>query len=233
MARSSQIKVLSSLAFKEAYLELVPQFEKASAHRVATTWTGTANIMKRMAAGEAYDLVIMSAQGIDELSRTGKIAPGSRVDLARSGIGLAVRTGAPKPDVGSTDALKQTLLSAKSIGYSTGPSGAYMENLFKRLGIADDIKGKLKQVPTGTPVGKIVASGEADVGFQQVSELILHPGIDYVGPLPAGVQHITVFAAGIHTGANEAEAARALVEFFTAPGAVPVIKQKGLEPGGS
>ena len=233
MAEAAEINVLSSAAFREAYLELVPQFERATEHKVKTTWAGTSAIMKRMAAGETYDLVIMSAEGLDQLTKDGKIVAGSRVDLVRSGVGAAVKSGAAKPDLSSTDALKKTLISAKSIGYSTGPSGVYMASLFQKLGIADEVKGKLKQVPTGVPVGTIVASGEAEIGFQQVSELILHPGIDFVGPLPTDVQHITVFSAGLHSGAKETEAAKALVKFFTAPAAVPVIKKKGLEPAGS
>jgi molybdate transport system substrate-binding protein len=142
-----------------------------------------------------------------------------------------VRTGAPKPDISSGDALKKTLLSAKSIGLSTGPSGVYVAGLFQRMGIADEIKPKLKQVPPGVPVGTIIASGEAEIGFQQVSELIHVAGIDYIGPLPADVQHITVFSGGIHVGTKQPDAAKALVKFITAPAAVPVIKKHGLEPG--
>jgi molybdate transport system substrate-binding protein len=231
MADAADIKVLSSAAFREAYKELVPAFEKASEHKVTTTWAGTADIMKRMQADETYDLVIMSAQGLEELIRLGKIVAGSRVDLAKSGVGIAVRAGAAKPDIGSSDALKRTLLAAKSIGYSTGPSGVYLIGLFQRMGIAEAIKQKVKQVPPGVPVGTIIASGEAEIGFQQVSELIRHPGIDYVGPLPADIQEITVFAAGLHPAATQGEAAKALVKFLTAPAAVPVIKSTGMEPG--
>jgi molybdate transport system substrate-binding protein len=230
-ADAAEIKVLSSAAFREAYRELVPAFEKASEHKVTTTWAGTADIMKRMQAGETYDLVIMSAQGLEELIRSGKIVAGSRVDLAKSGVGVAVKAGAAKPDIGSSDALKRTLLAAKSIGYSTGPSGVYLVGLFQRMGIAEEIKHKVKQVPPGVPVGTIIAGGEAEIGFQQVSELIRHPGIDYVGPLPADIQEITVFAAGLHPAATQSEAAKALVKFLTAPAAVPVIKSTGMEPG--
>jgi molybdate transport system substrate-binding protein len=232
MTHAAEIKVLSSAAFREAYVELVPQFEKATEHKVTTTWAGTVDIMKRMAAGETYDLVIMSAQGIDDLTKSGKIAAGSRVDVVKSGVGIAVRQGAAKPDASSSDALKKTLLAAKSIGYSTGPSGVYLTSLFQRLGVAEEIKNKTRQVPPGVAVATIVASGEAEIGFQQVSELILASGVDYVGPLPAEVQHITLFSAGLTSAAKEAEAAKALVKFLTAPAAVPVIKKKGLEPAG-
>src|SRR5712691_6452634 len=147
MAQAAEIKVLSSAAFREAYLELVPAFERATEHKVATTWAGTNGIMERMKRGETTDLVIMSAQGIDQLVRDGKIVAGSRVDVARSGVGVAVRSGLPKPDIGSTEALKRALAAAKSVAYSTGPSGVYMEALFQRLGIADEIKPKLKVAP--------------------------------------------------------------------------------------
>ena len=231
VTQAADINVLASNALKEAYLELVPGFEKATEHKVATTWAGTNDIKKRMAAGETYDLVIMAGPALDELVKQGKIVPGSRVDLAKSGVGVAVRAGAPKPDISSGDALKRALLAAKSIAYSSGPSGVYMEGLFRRLGIADEIKPKLKQTQPGNPVGEVIARGEAEIGFQQVSELLPIAGIDYIGPLPPDIQHITVFSGGIHTGAKQPDAAKALVKFITAPAAVPVIKKKGMEPG--
>ncbi|MET0632812.1 MAG: substrate-binding domain-containing protein [Xanthobacteraceae bacterium] len=231
MTQAADINVLASNALKEAYLELVPGFEKATEHKVATTWAGTNDIKKRMAAGETYDLVIMAGPALDELIKQGKIVPGSRVDLAKSGVGVAVRAGAPKPDISSGDALKRALLAAKSIAYSSGPSGVYMEGLFRRLGIADEIKPKLKQTQPGNPVGEVIARGEAEIGFQQVSELLPIAGIDYIGPLPPDIQHITVFSGGIHTGAKQPDAAKALVKFITAPAAVPVIRKKGMEPG--
>lgn len=230
-ATAAEIKVLSSNAIKETYLELVPGFERVTEHKVATTWAGTVEIMKRMQAGETFDLIIMAGPSLDELVKLGKIVPGSRVDLVKSGVGVAVRAGAPKPDISSSDAVKKALLAARSIGFSTGPSGVYLAGLFQRMGIADEIKPKLKQVPPGVPVGTIIASGEAEIGFQQVSELIHVAGIDYLGPLPADIQRITVFSGGIHTGTKQADAAKALVKFLTAPAAVPVIKKHGLEPG--
>ena len=231
MANAADIKVLSTQATEEAYRELVPQFEKASGHKVATIFTGTLGAMKRLADGETYDLLIMSSPSIDELIKTGKIVPGSRVDFAKSGVGVAVRKGAPKPDISSTEALKKTLLAAKSIGYSTGPSGNYIVSLFQKMGVGDQVKPKLKQTPTGVFVGSIIASGEVEIGFQQVSELMHFAGIDYLGPLPADVQFITVFSGGIQAGAKQADAAKALVKFITAPAAAAVIKKHGLEPG--
>jgi molybdate transport system substrate-binding protein len=231
MANAAEIRVLSSNAIKEAYLELVPQFEKASEHKVSTTWAPTVEIMKRMAAGETFDLVIMASDGIEKLTKDGKLTAGSRVDLVKSGIGVAVRKGAAKVDLSSGDAVKKALLAAKSIAYSTGPSGVYLANLFARMGIADEIKPKVKVVTPGVPVGTLVASGEAELGFQQVSELLPVAGIDYLGPLPPDIQHTTVFAGAQHVGAKVPDAAKAWVKFLTAPAAMPVIKSKGLEPG--
>lgn len=225
----AEIKVLSSIATREAYLELVPQFEQASGHKVATTWAGTTAIMQRMAAGERYDLIIISSTELEELTRQGKIAAGSRVDLAKSGIGIAVRAGAPKPDVRSGDALKRALLAARTVGYTSGPSGVYMAGLIERMGIAADVKPKHRGVPSGGTVGTIVASGEAEIGFQQVSELVHIAGIDYVGPLPPDVQCVTVFASGMQAGATEPDAAKALIAYLTTPAAKSVMTKHGLE----
>jgi molybdate transport system substrate-binding protein len=231
VAGAAEIKVLSTQATEEAYKELAPQFEKASGHKVTTIFTGTLGVMKRLSDGESYDLLIMSRQSIDELAQAGKVVAGSRTDIAKSGVGVAVGKGKPKPDISTVDALKKTLLAAKSIGYSTGPSGIYVVTMFQKMGIADEIKSKLKQTPTGVFVGSIIASGEAEIGFQQVSELSFFPGIDYVGPIPAEVQLITVFSAGIPAGTKQADAAKALVSFITAPAAAAIFKKHALDPG--
>ena len=231
MTGPTEITVLSSLATKEAYLELVPQFERRTGRKVTTTWAGTVDIMKRMAAGEIYDLVIVSSTAVDDLIKQGKVK-GPRVDLAKTGIGVAVRAGAPKPDISSGTAIKKALLAAKTVGYSTGPSGVYLMGLFERLGIAAEVKAKTRQVPSGGTVGTILASGEAELGFQQVSELVHVSGVDFVGPLPPEIQHVTVFSAGIHTNAKAPEAARALLDFLIAPAARTVIQKHGLEVGG-
>lgn len=206
------------------------QFEKTSAHSVTTVFSGTLDVQKRLAGGERYDLIIMASDAIDEQVALGKAVAGSRVDLAKSGIGLAVRKGAAKPDISSVEAFRKTLLAAKSIGYSSGPSGVYMPSVFEKLGIADQVQGKLGQTPSGVFVGNLIANGDAEVGFQQISELVHFAGIDYVGPLPGDLQRMTMFSAGIHSGAKQAEAARALVKFLTAPAAAPVIRKHGLEP---
>lgn len=230
-ASAAEIKVIASGATKEIINEILPAFEKNSGHKVAIEFTGTANIKKRIAAGETYDLVIVGAPEIDAFAQQGKIASGTRTDLMKSGVGVAVRSGASKPDIGSSEALKKTLLAAKSIGYSSGPSGDHMVNLVERMGIADQVKPKMKQVPSGSRISTMIESGEAEIGFQQISELIHENGIDYIGPLPSEVQKITVYAAGLHTGAREPEAAKALVKALAAPDAATLIKAHGMEPG--
>src|SRR5258705_2297111 len=230
MTNAAYINVMSRKATQEAYAELVAQFEKATGHKVTTVFSGTLNVQKRLADGEPYDLIIMAGPAIDEQIKLGKAVAGSKVDVAKSGTGLAVRKGAAKPAISSADALKKTLLAAKSIGYSTGPSGGYMLSVFEKLGIAGEVGAKLKQTPSGVFVGTLIASGQTEVGFQQISELVHFAGIDYVGPLPGELQRMTMFSAGIHAGAKQADAARALVRFITAPAAAPVIRKHGLEP---
>src|SRR5262249_12088091 len=231
MANAADIRVVSTQATEEAYKELVPQFERTSGHKVTTVFTGTLDLQRRIAAGESYDLIIMAGPALDDFIKSGKVIAGSRVDRAKSGVGVGVPTGAPKPDISTVDALKKTLLAVKSIGYSTGPSGVYMVSLFQKLGVADAVKPKLKQTPTGVFVGTIIANKEVEIGFQQVSELSQFPGVDYVGPLPAAVQETTVFSAGLQVGGKEAEAAKALVKFLTAPAAASAYTKRGLQPG--
>ena len=224
---ATKIKVMLSAAFKEAYLELVPQFERASGHKVESLWVPSVQMMTRLKGGESVDLVILSAASLDEIRKAGLVS--DRTDLARSGIGVAVKSGARRPDISSGEAVKRAVLAAKGIAYSTGPSGIYLMGLFQRMGIAEAIKSKVKQVQ-GEPAGGVVARGEAEIAFQQVSELLPVPGIDLVGPLPADIQQITVFSAGLHAAAKQPDAARALVKFLTAPAAAPVIRKKGMEP---
>lgn len=227
MLHPAEIKVMLSAAFKEAYLELVPQFERSTGHKVTSLWVASVQMMSRLKSGEGVDLVIVSAAAIDELIKAGIIA--DRVDLARSGVGVAVRAGAPKPDISSGEALRRAVQAARSIVYSTGPSGLYLARLFERMGIAEEIKAKVRQMQ-GEPAGGVVARGEAEIGFQQISELLPVPGIDLVGPLSADVQEITVFSAGVHVAAKAPNPARALVKFFTSPDAASVVRKKGLEP---
>jgi molybdate transport system substrate-binding protein len=187
-------------------------------------------MIQRIKDGEAADLIIMSSNNVDDLMKLGKLVDGSRVDVATSGVGVAVRAGAPKPDLSSTEALRNALVAAKSIAYSTGPSGVCLAALFQRMGIADAIKDKVKQVQ-GVPVGDVVARGDAEIGFQQVSELLPVKGIDFVGPLPADIQQTTVFSAALPPAAKNVDGAKALVRFLTAPEAAAIIRKTGMEPG--
>ena len=228
MAGAAEIKVLSTQATEDTYRELVPQFEQATGLKVTTVFTGTLNAQKRLADGESYDMIIMAGPAIDAQIEAGKALAGSRVDLAKSGVALGVPKGAPKPDIGSVAALKKTILAAKSIGYSTGPSGVYMVSLFDKLGVADQVKGKLKQTPSGVFVGDLIAKREVEIGFQQVSEIATFPDVDLVGPLPAEVQQTTVFSSAIIAGAKQAEAAKALVKFLTTPQAAEAFKKRGM-----
>jgi molybdate transport system substrate-binding protein len=231
VAHGAEIKVIASNAIKEPYLELVPRFEKASGHKVVTTWSGTEAIYKKVSGGEVTDIVISASTGIDKLIAEGKLVADSRTSFAKVVIGAAVRSGLPKPDISSGEAVKNAVLSAKSVAYSSGTSGFHMADLFKKMGIADQIKDKVKQPPSGAQIGDLLARGEADLGFQQVSELIHVKGIDYLGPLPPDIQLTTVYSAGLHAMAPAPDAAKALVKFLTGPEAAAIIKNGGLEPG--
>jgi molybdate transport system substrate-binding protein len=231
----AEIRVLMSGGFTAAFAELSPQFERSTGSRIITTYGGSMGsspdtIPNRLRRGEPADVVIMAASPLDDLIEEGAILAGSRVDLARSTIGMAVRAGAPKPDISSVDALKRTLLRARSIAYSSSASGVYLSaELFPRLGIADQIAAKCRQIE-GEPVGTAVARGEAEIGFQQISELRPVTGIDIVGPLPQEVQRVTVFSAGIVATARQPEAARRLIAFLSSPAAASAIRTSGMDP---
>jgi molybdate transport system substrate-binding protein len=233
-ADAAEIKVMSSGGFTAAYQDLTPVFERTSEHTVTTAYGASMggapdSIPSRLARGEPADVVIMASTALDDLIKQGKVVPGSRVDLARSSIGMAVRAGAPKPDISSVDGLKRALLEAKSIAYSASASGVYLSTvMFPRLGIADQIKDKAKRIESER-VGTVVARGDAEIGFQQVSELLPIAGIDYVGPLPPEVQQVSIFSAGIAVGAKEPDAARSLIQFLASPAAAPVVTKTGME----
>ncbi len=234
-ARAAQITVVTSGAFTAAYKELAPQYEHATHNKLTSEFgasMGTTHdaIPMRLERGEKIDVVIMVADTLDDLIKQGKVRAGTRVDLVRSSIGIAVKTGAPKPAIGTVDALKRSLLAAKSIAYSDSASGVYLEtDLFPRLGIAAQLKGKSHKIE-GSAVGEVVAKGDAEIGFQQISELLPVKGIDIVGPLPEGAQKVTVFAAGIPASSQDPAAAKALIEWLASPAAYAVIKKSGLEP---
>ena len=227
----SEIKLLASAALKYAYMELLPRFEKETGHKVSVAWSSSPDIQKRVAGGEAADVLVLSEVGAEELINVGKILPETRTLFAKSGIGVAVRAGAPRPDVSSAGSLKATLLAAKTVAYSSGASGSYIVTMIEKLGIAVDIKPKVVNVKTAEPVGEVVARGDAEIGFHQLSELIPVKGIEIVGPLPPGLQHLTVFSGGAHVAASDPAAARALVKFLAAPAALEALTKHGLEPG--
>jgi len=230
-ASAAEIKVIGSPGFREAYTELVPAFEKSTGHRVTTIWGGVNEVANRVAAGETADIVILPVAQIDDLIGKGKLLAGSRVVVAKSGVGVAVRSGAQKIDIRSGDAIKNALLAAKSLSYSTGPSGVHMAALIRQWGIEDQVKSKIVIAPADMPVGQVLARGGADIGFQQVSELLHVKGIDYLGPLPPDVNEITAFAAALHATAKTPDAATALVKYLSAPAAAPIIRKTGMEPG--
>lgn len=234
-SRADEIRVVSSGGFAAAYKALAPEFELQTGHKLVTEWGPSMGntpgaVPQRLARGENIDVVIMVGYALDKLAQEGKVLPDSRTQLARSGIGVAVRQGAAKPDVSTMDGLRRALLAAKSIAYSDSASGVYIQNeMFKRLGIADEVKGKARMIPA-EPVGEVVARGEAEIGFQQLSELKPIKGIEIVGTLPAEVQLYTVFSAGIVAKSQEVEPARALIRFLAAPAAAPSIVASGMEP---
>ena len=235
IAKASEVKVMISGGLTAAYKELVPQFERATGNKVLTAYgpsMGTTEnaIPVRLARGEAADVLIMVGDALGEMIEQGKAVRASRVDLVRSPIGIAVRAGATKPDIRTPDALKQTLLNAKSVAYSDSASGVYVgTELFKRLGISDEMKNKARMIPA-EPVASVVARGDAELGFQQISELLPIAGADLVGPLPPEVQKITVFSAGLTANASQPEAGKALIAFLASAEAAAALKRAGLDP---
>jgi molybdate transport system substrate-binding protein len=233
--RGAEVKVVTSGAFTAAYLELAPEYERATHDKLVTEFgpsMGTTYnaIPMRLERGEAIDVVILAAPALADLIKQGKVRADSRVDLVESKIGVAVKAGEPKPDISTIDALKRTLLAAKSIAYSDSASGVYLSTeLFPKLGIAGQIKGKTRKIEAD-PVGGVIAKGEVEIGFQQISELRPVKGIDIVGELPPGAQRVTVFAAGIPTTSKHPEAAKALIQWLASPATYPAIRKSGLEP---
>jgi molybdate transport system substrate-binding protein len=231
-ANAAEIKVLVSNALKSTMEELAPQFEKSSENKLVMTFGAAAEIKTSIEKGAALDVAILTTAVTDDLIKEGKLTAAGRADIARSGAGVAARKGAPKPDISTTEAFKHALLEAKSIAYvEAGATAPYIKSLFERLGIADQIKSKLKPQPTSNPAAQAVANGEAELGITQISEILPYAGADLVGPLPAEVQLYTVYPAAIAAGTKEPDAAKALIKFLTAPAAIAVLKAKGLNPG--
>jgi molybdate transport system substrate-binding protein len=226
----ARITVLSSMATRQVLAELATLFEPASDCQVAIESIGGLDAVKRVRAGEAWDVIVLASEIIDQLTAAGRIAAGSKVDLVRSGVAVAVRSGAPKPEIGSEEAVRKAVQRAARIAYSTGPSGVYLAKLFERWGIAEEIRARLVLAPPGVPVGSIVASGGAELGFQQLSELMPIAGIDVIGPLPAPIQVITTFSAGQGVESVHLEPVRKLLSLLASPAAAEVKRRNWLEP---
>jgi len=229
-ANAADIRVIAPNAAKESVSEAVTAFERSSGNKVIVSWAGTEAITKRVTEGEVVDIVVNAAQNIDRLIIEGKLSQGSRTDFARSSVGVAVAPSAPRPDVSSIEGLKSALLSAKSIVISSGTSGRYLSDLFSRLGVSEQIKSKVKQPPSGAQIGELLAAGEAELGFQQVSELLHVQGIQFLGPIPAEIQNYTIYSGAAHSKAPQPEAARAFLRVLRQPETAAVVRKSGMEP---
>ena len=218
------------MATRQVLAELTAGFEQATGHRASIEAVGGVDAAQRVTAGEAFDVVVLAADAIAKLLAAGCIVPGSVVDLVHSGVAVAVPAGAPQPDIGSEDAVRQAVLAARSISYSTGPSGVALAKLFERWGIAGEIASRRVQAPPGVPVGSLVAKGEVELGFQQLSELLHVQGIAIVGPLPPAIQITTTFSAGIGALSQQADAARELLAYMASPQAADAKRKQGMEP---
>ncbi|CAG4902704.1 substrate-binding domain-containing protein [Paraburkholderia gardini] len=221
---------ISSMATRQILAGLVPEYERLSGQRVTIESIGGVAAARRVQEGEPFDVVVLAADALDRLVEAGRIDPASRVDVARSGVAVAVAAGAPRPDIGSEAAVRDAILAARSIGYSTGPSGVHLSRLFERWGIAQAIAPRIVQAPPGVPVGMLVARGEVELGFQQSSELMHVSGIDVLGPLPPEIQIVTVFSAAICMLSRQKDASWALLSFLGSPAAGPVKLRHGMEP---
>jgi molybdate transport system substrate-binding protein len=227
---SDSITVISSMATKELLAELARAFEAHSGRGVRLESVGGTDVARRVRAGEAFDVVVLGRETIEALLAAGHLLAGSRVDLAHSDVAVAVRAGEPRPDIGNEGALKQAVLAARTIGYSTGPSGVELVRLFERWSISDVVRERVVTPPPGVPVGSLVARGEVELGFQQLSELMHLEGIDVIGPLPAEIRIVTTFTAGIGTASIQADSANLLISFMASPGAADAMLRHGMRP---
>jgi molybdate transport system substrate-binding protein len=224
---AAEIKVLSTVGMQPATPELIAQFERATGHTIAVTYGLAAVLKNKFLEGAPADVLLLTSPIIEDLAKQGKVVPGSKIDIARSGVGVGVKAGAPKPDIGTPDALKSAVLAARSVGYSKeGASGVAFARVLERLGIAEQVRAKYKD--TGTKAGEMVVAGEIELGAAQIPELMAVPGVDVVGPLPAELQTVTIFSVGLTADAKEADAAKAFIQFLAGPAAAAVYKAKGL-----
>jgi molybdate transport system substrate-binding protein len=221
---------ISSMATRQVLADLLELHARQGGPAVLVESIGGVDAARRVQAGESFDVVFLASKAIDELIAAGKVLPGSRVDLVKSGVAVAVPTGAQRPDIGSEQAVRDAVMSARTLGYSTGPSGVALVKLFERWGIASDIQGRIVQAPAGVPVGSLVAKGEVALGFQQLSELTNLPGIDVLGPLPPEIQIITTFSAGVCATSRQPDAVRALLQWLADPVTAGIKQRNGMDP---
>jgi molybdate transport system substrate-binding protein len=227
--QSTVLKGISSMATRQVLAELATAYEQQSGCSVRIESVGGVDAAKRVQAGEPFDFVILASDAIDKLLASGSVVAGSKIDLVRSGVGVAVRAGASRPDIGSEAALREAVQAAPTIGYSTGPSGVALIKLFERWGLADEVAKRTVQAPPGVPVGTLVARGDVALGFQQISELMHLDGIDLLGPLPDAVQITTTFSGAACTATTQAEAVRSLLDFMTSPQADEAKHRHGMD----
>jgi molybdate transport system substrate-binding protein len=232
VANAAEIKVIASVGVKAVLEELAPQFERAGEHKVKITFGTAVPLKRQIDGGESFDVVVLTPALVEDLAKAGKVASGTATNVAKAGIGVAIRAGAPKPDISTADAFKRTLMNAKSIAYSKeGQSGTAMARLIERLGLADEMKAK---TVLGTRSGQTAANvveGKAELAFTLLSEILPIAGVEVAGMLPAELQSYVVFTAGVGAAAKDPQAAKAFIDFLKAPAAVPTIKAKGMEPG--
>jgi molybdate transport system substrate-binding protein len=227
---AARITGISSMATRPVLADLAQLYRAKSGADVAIESVGGVDAARRVQAGEAFDVVILASDAVDKLVAAGRVVADSKQDLVRSGVAVAVRAGAPRPDIGSEGALRDAVRAARTLGYSTGPSGVELAKLFERWGIAGEIESRIVTAPPGVPVGSLVAKGEVELGFQQLSELMHLKGIDVIGPLPREVQIVTTFSGGVCAASAHAQAALDLLAFMASPGADEAKRRHGMEP---
>ena len=227
---TAPLKIVSSMATRQVLADLACAYEARTSGKVVLESVGGVDAAKRVRAGEAFDAVVLASDAIDRLEQDGHVVAGSRVDLVRSETAVAVRAGAPHPDLRTEDAVKRAVRSAKSLSYSTGPSGVHLAKLFERWGIADEVASKIVQAPPGVPVGSLVADGKAELGFQQLAELIHLNGIDVAGTLPTAIQVVTIFSGGVATTSTRRDDVRAMLAYMASPAAADAKRRQGMAP---